>query len=61
MMESNELRPGKRPDVDNLIKIVMDALEKLTYKNDAQIVSAKIDKYYSNKPGLDIKIYRIEG
>jgi Holliday junction resolvase RusA-like endonuclease len=60
MMENHELRPGKRPDVDNLIKVVMDALEKLTYKNDAQIVSAKIDKYYSNTPGLDIRIYRIE-
>lgn len=60
LMQAMELRPGKRPDVDNLIKVVMDALEKLAYKNDAQIVTAKIDKFYSVRPRLDIQIYKLK-
>jgi len=59
MMESNEIRPTKRPDVDNLVKIVMDALETLAYKNDSQIVDEATHKYFSIKPGLEIRIHEI--
>jgi len=59
LMESNEIRPTKRPDVDNLVKIVMDALESLAYKNDSQIVDESTHKFFSIRPGLDIKIYEI--
>lgn len=57
-MEDGEIRPTKKPDNDNVLKAVMDALEGLAYKNDSQIVSAGVDKFYSTKPGLMISIYR---
>ena len=59
MMKSNEIRPAKRPDVDNLVKIVMDALEKLVYKNDSQIVDESTHKFFSIRPRLEIRIYEI--
>ena len=52
MMESNEIRPTKRPDVDNLVKT-------LAYKNDSQIVDEATHKYFSIKPGLEIRIHEI--
>lgn len=55
-MESEEIRPTKRPDYDNILKIVSDALEKLAYVNDAQIVDAVFHKYYSYTPHLLIEI-----
>ena len=60
LMECGDLRPGKIPDVDNVLKVVMDALEKLAYKNDAKIVTAHQGKFYANKPHLDINIYELE-
>jgi len=60
LMEAGKLRPKKRPDNDNVLKVVMDALEKLAYKNDSQIVDTSTRKYYSKKPSLDILIYRLE-
>lgn len=57
LMEEREIRPTKRPDGDNVLKVVMDALEGLAYKNDSQIVTALIEKYYTKKPGLEIRIF----
>lgn len=36
--------PAKRPDADNLVKLVCDALEGLAYRNDAQIVDVSVRK-----------------
>jgi len=55
-MKLGILKPEKKPDVDNLLKTVMDALEKLAYNNDSQIVKAVIEKDYSERPRLEITI-----
>jgi len=36
----------KKPDIDNLAKSVLDALEGVIYVNDAQVTSLLITKYY---------------
>jgi len=56
MMKLGILEPTKRPDVDNILKAVMDALEKLAYKNDSQICHVVIDKDFSERPRLEITI-----
>ena len=60
LMQDLALKPGKRPDIDNVIKVVMDALEKLAYKNDSQIVEAHLYKFYAERPRLDIRISEFE-
>lgn len=40
-------RPITRPDVDNIFKVITDALSGILYKDDKQIVSAEINKYYA--------------
>ena len=57
MMMLGSIRPAKRPDVDNVIKSVFDALEKLAYKNDSQFIQVNAHKYYSDRPRLVIKVY----
>lgn len=37
----------KRPDIDNLIKAVMDAGNGIIWKDDAQIVGISANKYYA--------------
>lgn len=36
----------KKPDVDNLAKSVLDALEGIIYVNDAQVISLQVTKDY---------------
>jgi len=56
LVEEKRLKPTKRPDFDNCVKTVCDALEKLAYKNDNQFTLGYITKDYSNKPRLEITI-----
>jgi len=56
MMKLGIIKPTKSPDADNILKTVMDSLEKLAYKNDSQIVRVVMDKDYSERPRLEITI-----
>ncbi len=60
LMASGDMRPVKRPDWDNVGKIVTDALNGVAYDDDSQIVSATVEKYYSEEPRTEIKIERID-
>ena len=59
-MASGKIRPTKRPDWDNVGKTVTDALNGVAYEDDSQIVSATVEKYYSEEPRTEIKIERID-
>ena len=58
-MLSGIARPTKKPDVDNLIKIIADALNGLAYNDDSQIVLAIIEKWYSDIPRVEITIEEV--
>ena len=49
-------RPTKKPDLDNLAKSVLDALNGVIYLDDSQIVSLHMTKVYSQHPGIDLLI-----
>ena len=49
-MLSNETRPTKTPDCDNIAKIILDSLNKIAYADDKQIISLTVEKYYSDTP-----------
>jgi len=49
----------KRPDVDNSIKSILDALESVIYKNDSQIVELHAYKRYGT-PSVKIEIEELE-
>lgn len=43
----------KRPDRDNLDKTILDALKGVIYKDDSQVFSGEIKKFYHGKPGTE--------
>jgi Holliday junction resolvase RusA-like endonuclease len=59
LMESNDIRPTKKPDLDNIVKILLDALEKIAFKNDNQFVIIDAFKFYSKRPRLEIEITEV--
>ena len=61
MLEGCEL-PLKKPDADNILKVVADALNGIAYQDDKQIVLAEARKAYSEMEGLYITVEEyIEG
>jgi Holliday junction resolvase RusA-like endonuclease len=48
------IRPTKKPDMDNIAKIVLDSLNGIAYKDDSQVVDLVVRKYYSDVPGVTV-------
>lgn len=53
------IRPTTKPDCDNIIKVVLDALNGVAYYDDKQVVSVSCDKYYGETGYLRVKIQEI--
>ena len=53
--------PQKKPDADNIAKVVLDALNGVAYEDDKQVVRVTISKVYSfEEEGLEIEIGVVE-
>lgn len=48
--------PTSRPDGDNYLKLAQDALNGIVFKDDSQIVDARVIKRYSDRPALRVEI-----
>ena len=44
MAESGRLLPGKKPDIDNLVKLAADAMNGIVYVDDAQVCRLVAEK-----------------
>lgn len=55
-MLADIISPTKKPDIDNITKIILDALNKFAYKDDAQITEIKVIKKYSRTPKVIVQI-----
>lgn len=58
-MIGGEIRPTKKPDLDNIMKICCDALNGLVFDDDSQIVYGVVQKYYSDRPRVEIYIMEV--
>ena len=58
-MLNNEIWPTIKPDLDNTEKLVMDALNGIAYKDDAQVVSKDTFKVYGETNRLTIIIRKV--
>lgn len=59
-MLSGKLFPAVKPDADNFSKIILDALNGVLYKDDAQIVILHAEKHYGKEPCVTVSISDIE-
>ena len=55
-MQAGRLLPSRKPDIDNVLKIVLDALNGVAYKDDSRVVSVSASKIYSHTPKLVIEM-----
>lgn len=52
--------PTKKPDADNLLKSVADALNGVAYTDDSQIVSATVRKFWSEQGSAEITLREVK-
>ena len=59
MMEDGVRRPTKKPDIDNIDKIILDALNGIAFDDDKQVVEETLSKFYSVHPRVEVEVYEI--
>ena len=55
-IQNGEKFPTRKPDVDNITKVVLDALNKVAYHDDSQVIEITARKLYSVNEGLVIEV-----
>ena len=60
LMAIGAIQHTKKPDADNVAKAICDALNKIAYVDDSQIVSLEVNKYYSDVPRAEITIMEVK-
>lgn len=58
-MAIGNIRPCKKPDFDNIGKVISDSLNMVAYKDDSCIVDAQVRKFYSENPRVEVTIRQI--
>lgn len=53
---AGEIRPTSKPDADNVIKAVFDAMNGVVWKDDVQVVDIAVSKFYSLAPGVGVRV-----
>lgn len=56
-MRSGRILPQVKPDGDNILKAVADALNGYAYTDDKQIVSMSVQKKYADEPRVEVVLY----
>ncbi|AIQ19539.1 hypothetical protein H70357_24600 [Paenibacillus sp. FSL H7-0357] len=57
--EKGEILPLTKPDADNYLKGITDALTNIMWVDDSQVVEATVKKRYSAKPRIEISIWEV--
>ncbi len=59
-MLNGDILPTIRPDGDNIIKIILDALNKVAFYDDSQICKINFTKRYGLIPKVVIKLNKVQ-
>lgn len=49
-------KPESKPDLDNIIKAVLDGCNGVAFRDDKQVVSIRASKEYGETPGVEVII-----
>jgi Holliday junction resolvase RusA-like endonuclease len=49
-------QPCKKPDIDNIAKTYLDAMNGVIFVDDTQVVNLHVKKLYAEKAGVDVMV-----
>ena len=55
----NWILPTKKPDIDNVLKIIMDGLNGIAYTDDKQVVEVTMRKRFSTTPRVEVELREV--
>lgn len=57
---AGSILPTKLPDLDNVVKAVLDGCNKVAFRDDALVVRLVAEKAYAERPGVDVMINPVQ-
>lgn len=57
---AGQIRPTTKPDADNVIKAIFDAINGVVWRDDVQVVELGLSKVYGAVPGVSVQVYPLE-
>jgi Holliday junction resolvase RusA-like endonuclease len=56
LIEKGLIKPAVKPDIDNVIKTILDGLNGIAYHDDNQVVYCSAEKYYAEEPCVIVEV-----
>ena len=56
LIERGLLKPAVKPDIDNVIKAILDGLNGVAYHDDNQVVYVDGEKFYAENPCVIVEV-----
>lgn len=60
LMADGEIKNTKKPDCDNIAKIILDSLNGIAYHDDSQICELSVEKLYGEQPRVVLTLSELE-
>lgn len=55
-MLDNKISPTKKPDADNIAKVILDAMNKFVFKDDNQVAKISVEKRYGEEEKVWVSV-----
>ena len=52
-------QPCKKPDIDNIAKTYLDAMNEVIFKDDTQVIDLHVKKVYSAVAGVNVMVMEV--
>jgi Holliday junction resolvase RusA-like endonuclease len=59
-IEAGIIKPAVKPDVDNVVKAILDGLNGVAYHDDSQVVYVDAEKFYADEPCVIVEVSHYE-
>ena len=56
LMLTNEISPTKKPDVDNIAKSILDAMNGFVFKDDNQVSKISVEKRFAENEKVFVRV-----
>ena len=53
---AGRMRPTKKPDGDNVLKVICDGINGVVWVDDVQAVDSRVIKRYGETPGVHVRV-----
>ena len=53
-------KPCKKPDIDNIAKTYLDAMNGVIFVDDTQVIHLHVKKVYAEKAGVDVMVMELQ-